>query len=162
MEKEKLDEILSKHAAWLVDEPDGERANLRGADLTGANLRSADLTGANLREADLTGADLSWANLRRANLRGADLTGADLREADLTRADMRGANLRGADIDFSCWPLWCGSTGVKVDVKIFAQLAAHLCAVEVDDEGCKAAQAALLPLAQKSHRAGELGLLYEV
>ena len=142
MEKEKLDEILSKHAAWLVDEPDGERANLR--------------------EADLTGADLSWANLRRANLRGADLTGADLREADLTRADMRGANLRGANMDFSCWPLWCGSTGVKVDVKIFAQLAAHLCAVEVDDEGCKAAQAALLPLAQKSHRAGELGLLYEV
>jgi len=132
MEKEKLDEILSKHAAWLVDEPDGERANLRGADLTGANLS-------------------------RANLREADLT-----EADLTGANLRGADLTGADIDFSCWPLWCGSNGVKVDVKIFAQLAAHLCAVEVDDEGCKAAQAALLPLAQKSHRAGELGLLYEV
>ena len=38
MEKEKLDEILKKHAAWLNNEAGGERADLSGADLSGANL----------------------------------------------------------------------------------------------------------------------------
>jgi hypothetical protein len=87
-------------------------------DLTDANLTRANLTGANLRGADLTG-----ANLTGANLRGADLTGANL----------RGANLRGAVLDFSCWPLWCGSLRVKVDKRIACQLAYHLCALICDD-----------------------------
>ncbi len=47
---------------------------------------------------------------KRANLRGADLQVADLRWADL---------------DFSCWPLWCGSFNVKVDKRIASQLAYH-------------------------------------
>ena len=29
--------------------------------------------------------------------------------ADLSRADLRGANLSDADLDYSAWPLWCGS-----------------------------------------------------
>lgn len=55
-------------------------------------------------------ADLSWANLRDADLRGADLRGAELREAEL---------------DFSCWPLWCGSLYAKADCKIVIQLLYH-------------------------------------
>lgn len=39
MEHAKLQEILQKHQAWLNDQVGGERANLRGADLSGANLR---------------------------------------------------------------------------------------------------------------------------
>ena len=58
MEQKKLDEILEKHQKWLDNEPDGERANLQGA---------------NLQEADLQGADLQRANLRWANLQRADL-----------------------------------------------------------------------------------------
>lgn len=65
--------------------------------------------------ADLFGADLLGANLHDANLRGADLLGANL----------RGANLRGADLDYSCWPLWCGSLDVKIDKHIFCQLLYH-------------------------------------
>ena len=38
MERKKLDEILEKHQKWLDGDPDGERANLRRADLQGANL----------------------------------------------------------------------------------------------------------------------------
>ena len=56
--KEELQEILSKHKKWLLNEDGGERA-----DLSGANLYRADLS-----EADLSGADLSWANLSGANL----------------------------------------------------------------------------------------------
>ena len=94
---------------WRNHEPGGERANLRGADLSGANLRGADLSGANLSLSDLGG-----ANLTGADLRGADLIGADLIWADLTGADLRGANLSGtylseanlteAKLD---WPLVC-------------------------------------------------------
>jgi hypothetical protein len=62
-----IGEILNLHVKWLNDEPDGERANLRGADLSDANLRGANLSNANLR----------GANLSNANLRGADLSNAD-------------------------------------------------------------------------------------
>ena len=69
----------------------GERADLRGADLSwadlrGANLRGVDLSRANLRRADLHGADLRWADLRRANLNWANLSGANLSRADLSGA----------------------------------------------------------------------------
>ena len=60
--KEELEVFLRKHKLWLADDPEGERANLTGADLYGANLTEADLTGANLTEADLTGANLTGAN----------------------------------------------------------------------------------------------------
>ena len=101
--KETLSEILRKHAFWLLRDPDGERANLsgadlRGADLRGANLRGADLSEANLREADLRWVELSEANLRGADLRWVELSKVNLQEADLRWADLRGAILRGADL----------------------------------------------------------------
>ncbi|MEY8576163.1 pentapeptide repeat-containing protein [Oscillospiraceae bacterium 21-37] len=52
--------------------------------------------------------------------------GADLRGVDLRKADLQGANLRGANLDYSCWPLWCGSLDVKVDVRLAAQLVCPL------------------------------------
>ena len=70
--------VLDNHAQWLTG-AGGERANLRGANLSGA--------------------DLIGANLREANLRGANLSGADLREADLIGANLRRADLRGTCLD---------------------------------------------------------------
>ena len=67
-----LKEILEKHIKWLSDEHNGEKANLRGADLSDTNLSDADLHYANL-----SGADLRYANLRCADLRGADLSNAN-------------------------------------------------------------------------------------
>ena len=98
-----LKDTLEKHFLWLEGDPNGERADLRGADLSEANLRGANLSGAYLRgadlsEADLRGADLSEANLRGADLRGANLRGADLRGANLSGAYLSGAYLRGADL----------------------------------------------------------------
>ena len=98
------------------------------------------------------------AVLTRADLREADLRGADLRGAELRWAELRWADLRGAVLDFSCWPLWCGSRGVKIDHRLYTQLLAHLCAVDVNDEDCKAHQAASLELAKQSHIANDLGL----
>ena len=164
MEEKQLKKILELHQKWINNEPGGKGANLLGADLLGANLRGANLRGANLWGADLRGADLWGADLVGANLRGADLRGADLREADLEeaelrRADLRGADLREADLDYSYWPLWCGSLGVRVCKRIAAQLAYHFCRLDCDDPEVIAAQNALIPLANQFHRVGECGKL---
>ena len=76
--KHKLNSILNKHEMWLLNDPKGERADLRGADLRGVKLRGAKLSGAILYKADLRGANLMGANLIEANLREADLYGAKL------------------------------------------------------------------------------------
>lgn len=137
-------------------------ANLTGANLTEANLREAGLRWANLREANLRWADLTGANLTRADLTEADLTGANLREADLREANLRWANLRWADLrwanlreanlDFSAWPLWCGSLNVKCDTRLARQLAYHLCALDCDDPEFLQVREACLDFANKMHR----------
>ena len=100
-------------------------------------------------------ANLIGTNLKRANLEDANLAGANLAGANL-----KGANLKGANLDYSCWPLWCGSLrNVRIDKRIFAQLAYHICRVIVDDDECKAAQRALYPIANQFHRVDECGRL---
>lgn len=86
---------------------------------------------------------------------------ADLRWADLRWANLHGADMRGVNLDFSCWPLWCGSLGVIVDKRIAAQLAYHFCRIICDDDEVKAAQKALAPLANQFHRVGECGRIEE-
>ena len=144
MKQEELQKILEAHKKWINSEDDGVRANLSGANLSGANL-----SGANLRSADLRGADL----------RGAYLSGANLSGANLRSAYLRGANLSGADLDFSCWPLWCGSLAVKVCKRIAVQLAYHFCRLDCDDPEYIAARNAILDFANQFHRVGECGKL---
>lgn len=127
-----IEERLKLHQKWIRNEPGGIRLEEHGPDL---------------READL------W---------GADLRGADLRGADLWEASLRGADLWGSDLDYACWPLWCGSIGVKVDKRIWCQLAYHLCAVEIDDPDCIRYRNMLLPIANQFHRVEECGVLEEI
>ena len=131
MTQNAINKILVAHKKWINDEEGGSRADFRGEDLMGADLMGEDLRDVNLRDADLMGADLM------------------------------GADIRGADIDFSCWPLWCGRLDVKVDRRIFCQLAYHLCRVIVDDDDCKEAQLMLGKIANEFHRADECGRVPE-
>ena len=89
------------------------------------------------------------ANLREADLRGANLWGADL----------RGANLWGANLDYSCWPLWCGSLDARVCKRIASQIAYHFSRLDCDDPEVIAAQNAIIPLANQFHRVNECGKL---
>ena len=155
------------------------RANLRGAYLRGANLQEADLRLANLQNTILLDANLSYADLRGAKLRGANLSNADVRRANLRRADLRGAllrcanlrgvdlrgaDLRGADIDYSSWPLWCGSLDVKIDARIAAQLMYHTlramqsCARD-DDVAAVLRNDDVIRLANRFHRVKECGMI---
>ena len=120
-----------------------------------------DLSNADLSDADLSDADLRGANLRSADLRGADLGGANLRGADLGGANLRGANLRGADLDYSCYPLWCGSLHLKADKRLACQLAYHLCSMQCDDADYIKMRNSILGFANQFHRADECGELKE-
>lgn len=134
MEQKKLDEILRLHKMWLNGEEEGKRAALQDANLQDANLRGA-------------------------NLQGASLQGADLRYANLLDANLQSASLRGVDLDYSCWPLWCGSLDVKVDRRIAAQLAYHFCRLDCDDPDYIEARNAIVNFANEFHRVEECGWL---
>ena len=67
------------------------------------------------------------------------------------------ADLREADLDYSCWPLWCGSLDVKVDARIARQLAYHFCRLNCDDSEYLEARKAIAKFANKFHRAEECG-----
>jgi hypothetical protein len=151
MKQEELTKILDLHKLWLDNDPNGFRADLTSANLTSANLTSANLTSANLSYADLTNANLTYASLRNANL-----TYANLSYADLSYADLRNADLKGANLDFSAFPLWCGALNIKCDERLFAQLAYHMCRLQVPDE-LKQYQEALKPIAREFHRYEECG-----
>ena len=162
MTQEELNKALELHKKWLNNEPGGARADLRGANLRWAKLIRADLRGADLSGANLRGANLRWAKLIGADLRGTNLIGADLSGADLIGANLRGADLSEADLDYSCWPLWCGSKGVKADGRIAAQLAYHFCWLDCDDADYIKARNAILPLANQFHLVEECGRLEPV
>ena len=136
MTSEMLNDILEKHNMYLRNDPNGKKADLRGANLCkadlfwadlrgsdfyGANLFGADLRGANLRGANLTGADLRGADLRGANLTGADLREADLCKANLCKANLFGADLRGANLigakNVPFIPMVCPDSGSYIAYK---------------------------------------------
>ena len=149
-----------------LSEADLSEADLSEADLSGANLSGANLGGANLSEADLRGAGLSETNLSEADLRGANLRGANLSEANLRGANLGGANLseadlRGADLDYSCYPLWCGSLHLKADKRLACQLAYHLCSMQCDDADYIKMRNSILGFANQFHRVDECGELEE-
>ena len=105
--------------------------------------------------------DLSYANLRGADLRGANLRGADLRGANLRGANLSDADLRGANLDYSCYPLWCGSLHLKADKRLACQLAYHLCSMQCDDADYIKMRNSILGFANQFHRADECGELKE-
>lgn len=137
MTQEELNEILDKHKKWLDGEAGGKRANFCWTNFHGA---------------DLCGADLCGANLCGAYLNEANLCGAYLSRADLNRAHLSGANL-----DYSSWPLWCGSLNVVVDARIARQLAYHFCRLDCDDPEYLEARKAIAKFANGFHRVDECG-----
>ena len=77
MEASVLNKTLERHQLWIETKGvQGERADLRVANLEGANLGGANLRYAKLGYANLIGANLIGANLEGANLEGANLEGA--------------------------------------------------------------------------------------
>ena len=129
MKQEELNEVLRLHKLWLRGAESGKRADLQDADM------------------------------QIADMRGADMRGADMRGADMLGANIRYADMRGANVDYSCWPLWCGSLDAKVDRRIAAQLAYHFCRLDCDDPGYIEARNAIVNFANEFHRAEECGKL---
>ena len=49
----------------------------------------------------------------------------------LRNARLCNSDLSNAKLDFSCWPLWCGSRDVKADDRLVAQLLFHVTRLDV-------------------------------
>ena len=103
----KLQEGVEAWNTWRKQnpyiQPDLQRSNLDGMNLSGADLYKAylgyaNLDGANLGYANFGDADLAWANLNGANLCNANLSGANLGRTNLSRANLSVANLGGANL----------------------------------------------------------------
>lgn len=75
--------------------------------------------------------------------------------------DLRRADLRGADLDYSCYPLWCGSLHLKADKRLACQLAYHLCSMQCDDADYIKMRNSILGFANQFHRTDECGELKE-
>ena len=104
MTKKEFDEMLRLHEMWLNGEEGGKRANMQ--------------------DANMQCADMQYANMQCANMQRTDMRHADMRSAKMQRTDMRGAN-----IDYSAWPLCCGSLKAYVDDRIAIQLLYHTLSV---------------------------------
>ena len=103
MYREELRAILEKHKKWTLGESDGERANLRYADLSGidlscTDLRGADLSGANLIGADLSGTKLNWTKTQ--DLRGQRVIAV---QVDTSRPN----NVISCWVDLDIWTTGC-------------------------------------------------------
>ena len=111
-----------------------------------AAAKKISLNGAYLYRVDLSG-----ASLYRVDLGGADLIGANLRRADLSRANL----------DYSNWPLWCGSLTAKIDKRLFVQLLYHVVRAgqSVEDEEVRKFLdlPEVIRLANQFHRTKECG-----
>ena len=82
---------------------------------------------------------------------------ATLSAALKTGVNLSAADLSAANLDFSVFPLWCGSFKIKADLRLAAQLAYHFCRIDFDCEEAKKAKQALRTLANKFHRVNECG-----
>lgn len=164
-----LHERLKLHSLWLADHSQGERLVLLGYNLSNlkfhnvdlsysdcsySNFTSAWLNGANLSYAQMRYTTLHYVNLERANCYSTDFHGARFHASSLKNADFTGAS-----IDYASIPLWCGSLGVKVDLKLAAQFAYHFCSLSCDDPEYTSARETLLSLANKFHRVKECRVL---
>jgi hypothetical protein len=89
--------VLQQHKEW-INNRQGKKADLRGADLRKINLEGCDLRFADFRAADLAGANLSRANCQHADFRGANLTDAVCIGTNFTNARLDGANMNGVDL----------------------------------------------------------------
>ena len=163
--QEELTEILEKHKKWLNKEPGGERAELRGCDLSGSDLCDCDLSGSDLSYSNLSRSDLRYSNLRGCNLRHSDLSDCDLRYSDLGGSDLRHSDLSGCNFDFACLPHWCGSLSAHFDDRQIIQIIYHavkagLASPNVSDD-VKAELRKVIPLANRFHRAEECGVIVE-
>ena len=145
MDENRLNEILDKHKKWLNGEESGERADLHDSILSSSDLRGSDM--------------------RSSILSSSDMRGSDMRGSILSGSILSGSDLRGSDLDYSVWPLWCGSLKAHVDDRIAIQLLYHTLSVVqhspyVSDE---LKRALLTPgnidAANRFHHVGECGKL---
>ena len=135
----------------VLDGMSFRNCNFSFAMMKGASMVQTDFTRCNLSNVQLRDAKMMFASFDHCNLKRAKLNYADIRQVNFYRSELIDIN-----IDFSSWPMWCGTKNSIVGEKLAQQIAAHFCALICDDPETKRMQALLLDYARNSHRANYL------
>jgi uncharacterized protein YjbI with pentapeptide repeats len=84
------------------------------------------------------------------------------------RANLRRANLSGANLDYSCFPLWCGSLYANMDDRQVKQLLYHTLSIVINSDNVSDDLKSILlteqnlNVANEFHRVDECGRLIKV
>ena len=158
IDKDELKTILKKHMMWLNGEDGGERADLRGSDLSRSDLSGSVLRGSDLRWSDLSGSDLRGSDLRWSDLSGSVLRGSDLRGSDLRGSDLRGSDLRWSEgLEYAknlFYPIACPEKGEytafkKADEKIVElRIPADAKRLSATGRKCRASKAVVVSITE--------------
>lgn len=81
MTQNEFNKIIHKHNLFLVDNPDGEKANFQYEDLRNLDMSNLDMTGINFE-----GANLSLSNIENSILRFCNFKHCIFHETNLTGA----------------------------------------------------------------------------
>ena len=85
--------------------------------------------------------------------------------ANLESANLENANLTGANLDYSAFPLWCGSLRVQFDDRLIIQLLYHLLSIAKRSKNISTEIKQtllcddLICIANKFHRVKECGMI---
>ena len=114
MNKTELNLILENHKLWLNDDG-GERANLRGSDLSYSDLNGSNLRGSDLRGSDLSYSDLNGSDLSYSDLRGSDLSNIRIESVIGNRSEIKSLQIDTYDISYTdkVMQIGCESHDIK-------------------------------------------------
>ena len=101
--QQSLDGILQRHSDWLMDSPNGARAELSFLTLSGLDFSGRSLDGASFYMSDLQNCNFQRASLvstsfMKARCASSDFSGAMLRGAAFSYADLTDCNFFEADL----------------------------------------------------------------
>lgn len=94
MTREDILRVFRSHALWYKQQPNGQRADFTGKDLSGADLSATNFNNGTFVRTKLVGSIMSCANFY-----SCDFTGADMQRTYLSCADCHGANFQDALLD---------------------------------------------------------------
>lgn len=101
--QDELNEILRKHALWLGDDDEGERADFSDTDLSGLDLSNENLININFVDARLISTDFRNSKLNdsvfeNAELSCANFSGSDLSSVNFIYSSLDKVNLSDTDL----------------------------------------------------------------
>lgn len=139
---------------------DGESIDLSNSTIDMMHMRGGKLSRLELDNSTVRNTEARDVEMPEISMIDTNMTNVSIISCNIIMADLTGAKFINVTLDYSGFPLHCGSFDFTSDIKIPAQLAYHLCRIICDDPIVIKAQSHLNELANKFHRAVECEYIY--